>query len=60
MINLDITDYTPEELNEICYQEDIAEEQLDSYVDSWFQNRIFNLTTVLYQCGLPMRRWFIS
>ena len=33
MINLDITDYTPE----ICYQEDIAEEQLDSYVDSWFQ-----------------------
>ena len=37
MINLDTTDYTPEELNEICYQEDIAEEQLDSYVDSWFQ-----------------------
>nr|DAE33056.1 MAG TPA: hypothetical protein [virus sp. ctrcb4] len=25
-----------------------------------FKNRIFNLTTVLYQCGLPMRRWFIS
>ena len=39
MINLDITDYTPEELNEICYQEDIAEEQLDSYVDSWLQKQ---------------------
>lgn len=37
MINLDITDYTPEEMNEMRYQEDIAEEQLDHYIDSWFQ-----------------------
>jgi hypothetical protein len=36
MINLDITDYTPEELNEMRRQDEIAEEQLDNYIDSWF------------------------
>ena len=36
MINLDITDYTSEELNEMCRQDEIAEEQLDNYIDSWF------------------------
>lgn len=36
MINLDITDYTPEKLNEMRRQDEIAEEQLDNYIDSWF------------------------
>ena len=43
MINLDITDYTPEEMNEMRYQEDIAEEQLDRYIDSWFQKQDLQL-----------------
>lgn len=36
MINLDITDYTSEVLNEMHRQDEIAEEQLDNYIDSWF------------------------
>ena len=36
MINLDITHYTPEELNEMRRQDESAEEQLDNYIDSWF------------------------
>lgn len=36
MINLDINDYTPEELEEMRLQDKIAEERLDSYIESWF------------------------
>ena len=36
MTNLDITDYTPEELEMMRRQDEIAEERLDSYIESWF------------------------
>lgn len=36
MVNLDINDYTPEELEEMRQQDAINEERLDNYIDSWF------------------------
>lgn len=36
MIYLNITDYIPEELNKMHRQDEIAEEQLDNYIDAWF------------------------